>query len=74
MKENASSKGLFDQVVKIKSYQTKYDCMMCVTHCSVKRKMSQGTDRLFRGILNQGTLRGEHVCKCTLLNLNVVEI
>ena len=53
-KGNSTSKKLFKLVLRFKSLELEYGCKILVTHVAGTRMISQGTDGISRGRLNQG--------------------
>ena len=54
LKVNASSLGLFNQLVTTKGLEIKHRCLLHVIHCAGTKMISQGKDGVSRGELKKG--------------------
>ena len=73
LKVNSSSRGLFNQIVRIKRLESKHGCMLHVMHFSGTRIIAQVIDIVSRGELKKGALQGNPISNFTPLNLNAIE-
>ena len=62
-KGNSSDEKLFELVVRMKSLELRYGCQLRITHVSGTRMISQGTDGISRGALDQGVACGQRMLK-----------
>ena len=72
-KGNTPSRALFEEIMKLKGCEIKYQFILYVMHCSGTRMISQGTDGVSRGVLNEGSLGGMPLRSFLPVNLNALE-
>ena len=60
-KGNSSDEKLFSLVVRMRKLELKYGCQLRVTHVAGTRMMSQGTDGISRGDMDQGVASGQQM-------------
>ena len=59
--------------MKLKGHEIKYQFILYVFHCSGTRMISQGTDGVSRGVLNEGPLGGMPLRVFLPIDLNALE-
>ena len=72
-KGNLSSPLLFDLVLRLKTVQLRYSCQLIVTQVAGTRMISQGTDGVSRGSLQEGVAAGEKMLKHCPWNKSALE-
>jgi hypothetical protein len=72
-KGNSKSRRLFQLVVKFRKVQFQYGLHVIVSHVSGKRMISQGTDRISRGSLNEGVGLGTDILEYIPLHLSALD-
>ena len=67
-KGSSSSMKLFEIVLRIRQLEMSSDCKIHISHVAGTRMISQGSDRLSRGNLTEGFIKGLSMSKFVPVN------